>query len=424
MLFDLRDRNTIYAGADFDVDFDYGYPYGGSIFVSHDRGSSFTKGSTQFPGPVTSLAADPFRDGVLYAATGGSVFRSLDRGATWQGASDGFDLSGGLVNKVLADPVRPGRLYAGTSGGVYRTLDGAQTWQRYSPGLPVTLAVTDLAISPDGTRLHAATRGGGVFELDVQTELPSFPCAATATRLCLMGDRYAVDLLASFSREGPFGPGAARVLSDRAGFFSLPFATGAADLPEILVKMLPDGSFGVSGAPIFYSSLTTLPFVLALTDTATGRQNFYTSNSDVPLCGGVDLLPGGTTLASRPGVSPNADSGSTTLQLLGGRFSVTLKARVPDSDRTTEGTAFSSADSFGFFSLPELTGDALLPEVALKMTDARGLSGTFWLFYTGLTSLDYTLTVTDSVTGILRSYKSGTPFCGGADTRAFTDSPK
>jgi hypothetical protein len=57
------------------------------------------------------------------------------------------------------------------------------------------------------------------------------------------------------------------------------------------------------------------------------------------------------------------------------------------------------------------------------MIDARAFDGNFWFFHTGLTSLDDTLTVTDSVTGEVRTYESATPFCGAADTESFTDDP-
>ena len=56
------------------------------------------------------------------------------------------------------------------------------------------------------------------------------------------------------------------------------------------------------------------------------------------------------------------------------------------------------------------------------MVDFRK-SGKFWFFYSGLTSLDYILTVTDSVTGAIETYESTAPFCGAADTDAFRDSP-
>ncbi len=83
----------------------------------------------------------------------------------------------------------------------------------------------------------------------------------------------------------------------------------------------------------------------------------------------------------------------------------------------------TSGDRFGIFSLPGFTGDPQFPEVVVKMVDARSFTGKFWFFHTGLTSLDYTLTVTDSETGAVRTYESPGPFCGGADTSAFTDHP-
>ena len=114
-------------------------------------------------------------------------------------------------------------------------------------------------------------------------------------------------------------------------------------------------------------------------------------------------------------------AGETALQLLGGRFSITLQAHDPRSGRNATGTVMVSADRFAFFSLPEITGDPQFPEVVVKMVDFRAVNGKFWFFYTGLTSLDYLLTVTDSVTGAVRTYQSVTPFCGAADTNAFKD---
>ncbi len=63
----------------------------------------------------------------------------------------------------------------------------------------------------------------------------------------------------------------------------------------------------------------------------------------------------------------------------------------------------------------------MLPEVVVKMVDFSSINGKFWFFHTGLTGFDYTLTVTDTTTGAVRTYESPAPFCGGADTEAFGD---
>ena len=79
-------------------------------------------------------------------------------------------------------------------------------------------------------------------------------------------------------------------------------------------------------------------------------------------------------------------------------------------------------DRFGYFSLPGFTSDPELPEILVKMVDARALPGDgFWVFFGGLTDVTYALTVADTWTGELRLYANspGAPFCGGADTAAF-----
>ncbi len=425
ILIDERHPGTIYAGSYWDVDFSYPQSYDGSIFVSHDDGASFTKNSHEFGGAVYAITADPFQDGVLYAGADG-VYRSTDGGATWASARQGLPnpaAFAGLilysqVLQIVADPVHSGVLYCATLDGVFRSADGAQTWQPFSNGL-APLQTDALVISPDGRRLYAGTAGVGVFELDLQADAPASACAPSSSRLCLVGNRYAVDLVATLPGSSGWVPGVARLLGDRSGYFALPFATGNPDLPEVVVKMLPEGTFGASGPPIFYSSLTTLPYVLTVTDTATGQTESYTSKADAPFCGGFHIAQAASGEAMLLQDAPKA--GAAGLSLLGGRFSVTLDAHRPGSEAIIHGTAMASGDQFGFFSLPEVSGDPQFPEVVVKMIDGRPVNGNFWFFHTGLTSLDYTLTVTDSVTGEVQTYESATPFCGGADTRAFTD---
>lgn len=414
LLFDGKRPGIMYAGSYFDV-VDGGYypgPEGGSIFVSRDSGASWTKSAHRFVNPVNAIAVDPFSAGVLYVAAD-TVLRSSDDGVTWQ--DTGAAPPGGIVS-LLADPVRPGQLYCSTfDGGVYRTTDGAQSWQPFSSGLEGSLA-PPLVISADGLWLHAGTVAG-VFDLDLEG---SYPCSPTAARMCLIGNRYAVELLAARAGGVPSNPGTARSLGDRAGYFALPFATGDPGLPEVVVKMLPEGTFGGGGAPVFYSSLTTLPYILTVTDTVTGKTESYNSEADAPFCGGVHVALAASDETALRRAAPMAGA---ALSLLGGRFSVTLDAHQPGSNAVVHGAVMASGDRFGVFSFPDVSGDAQFPEVVVKMIDARAINGRFWFFHTDLTTLDYTITVEDLVTGVTRTVESGTPFCGGADTDSFTDSP-
>jgi hypothetical protein len=126
-----------------------------------------------------------------------------------------------------------------------------------------------------------------------------------------------------------------------------------------------------------------------------------------------------------PGTRLAAPSG-TDLSLLGGRFRATIRATDPRTGRIAEGAAIPRADGFGYFSLPDFTGDSSFPEIFVKMVDGRAQPGSsFWVFHTGLTDLTYTLTVTDTVTESVRTYSGGaidgTRLCGSADTAAFRD---
>ncbi len=163
ILFDQRRPGSIHGGS-YDRVIEFGYPQavGGSIFVSRDNGSTFTKGATNFGSRVKSMAADRFED-ILYAATDSrGVFRSLDGGTTWEAAGAGGTPFDHLL-KIIADPVRPGRLYASTTNGVFRSTDFARTWEH----IGLTHASGEIVITPDGRWLYAGT-SGGVFQLDLE----------------------------------------------------------------------------------------------------------------------------------------------------------------------------------------------------------------------------------------------------------------
>ncbi len=59
-------------------------------------------------------------------------------------------------------------------------------------------------------------------------------------------------------------------------------------------------------------------------------------------------------------------------------------------------------------------------EVMLKVLDGTALNGKHWVFYGALSSVEYTITVTDTQTGVQKIYKnpSGT-LASVADTEAF-----
>ena len=175
------DPNTIYVGTS-----------DGYVQVTSDRGQTWTN-VTRPPLPnrwVSRIAVDPRDPRVAYVVyngfnthtpdTPGHVFKTTDRGATWQ------DISGNLpdvpVLSIALDPTSPGTIYIGTDVGVFRTTNDGRTWVLFGEGLPA-VPVVDLYLHAKGRVLIAATHGRSVFRLrlDERAGTPT----ATPTRPAL-----------------------------------------------------------------------------------------------------------------------------------------------------------------------------------------------------------------------------------------------
>jgi len=139
------------------------------LFVSNDAGINFAR--TINPGgeilDIALLADDPhaaFGIGAtgLGTYTSGVVFLSDDAGTTWR--STPVAPSAPAIHQVVLDPAEPERILAGTVGSVYESMDGGATWINLSRGLPRGALITELIFDALG-RLYAATDGGGVFRL-------------------------------------------------------------------------------------------------------------------------------------------------------------------------------------------------------------------------------------------------------------------
>jgi PKD repeat protein len=101
-------------------------------------------------------------------------------------------------------------------------------------------------------------------------------------------------------------------------------------------------------------------------------------------------------------------------------FLVTIAARNPSNGQAGPGFAIPQTDIFGYFSLPALTEDPGNPEVFVKVIDGNVVNGHYWVFFGGLTDLEYTLTVQDELTGESKPYfKQAGSADGGSDTSAF-----
>jgi ELWxxDGT repeat protein len=115
------------------------------------------------------------------------------------------------------------------------------------------------------------------------------------------------------------------------------------------------------------------------------------------------------------GGSPGCQPSPTLLCLAGGRFRVEAVWRDFD-DRTGAGRAVGLTADTGYFWF--FDDDNV--EVVVKVLDGAGVNGHHWVFYGALSSVEYSITVTDTVTGVSRRYFNPAGRLGSVgDTEAF-----
>jgi PKD repeat protein len=105
-------------------------------------------------------------------------------------------------------------------------------------------------------------------------------------------------------------------------------------------------------------------------------------------------------------------------------FDLTLTARDPRTGNSGSGKVIGQNDVYGYFSIPTVSGNAGNPEVIVKMVDATGIGSNYWVFYGCMTDLEYTLSVSENATGVVKTYRKnvGAP-CGQFDTSGFLPAP-
>ena len=421
-------HRAVFAGTDFAYthypDYVGYFSNGGGILNSLDGGSSWQLSHTNLGSSVTALALSVDASAVYAGTNAAGLYESADGGVTWTSLGNAPT----PISALAADPASASDLYVAGDGGVFifhRTSSGG-SWEPFSAGL-LDRRTSSLVIDKDGRSLHVATPSG-VFDIEIEPAPPG-PCDPGPDHLCLLGSRFRADLAAINPHTGTAVSALAISPHSNFGYFSLPSLTGDASLPEVLVKMADATSLPRGGYWAFFGSLTNVPYSLIITDTSTGRFRKYEGED---FCGGADTASfPATPTPSGMGVASNAGglaAEGEELSLLSRRFRVTLSAIDPHTGLSIPGVAIPQGSGFGYFSLPSLTGDPNFPEVFVKMLDATSLPGeNFWFFHTGLTSLHYLLTVTDTKTGAIKTFENdpsdSTHLCGGADTQAFSDAP-
>jgi hypothetical protein len=130
------------------------------LFRSVDRGLTWQLVAPRFSGAdVHALVRDPETGRISAATHGQGLVTSTDEGRTWKDDSRGLPSSD--LHALALDPQRPGRAYVWVIGHGLLTRDGPrERWQRLAPASSLG-DVRALAVSPnDHERLYAATATG------------------------------------------------------------------------------------------------------------------------------------------------------------------------------------------------------------------------------------------------------------------------
>lgn len=280
----------------------------------------------------------------------------------------------------------------------------------------------------------------GLFILR-KTESPETPgpvptvCRRGPDRLCLLGNRYAVDVSWRNQFDGSAGTGRAQQASDIAGYFSF----GDPSNLELMIKMLDFGG----EVRFFYGQLTNLEVKIHVADTKTGQVREY--GNSPKNCGAIASLPDSSASSSlglrtaqvfdfaQPGrgipgtahldgkieaVAGAHETGSCVpgknrLCLGHRRFQVEVAWRNHFDGSSGPGRAAALSEITGSFAFQDPRNVELLVKV-LEFGDRE------LVLWGALSNLEYTLSVTDTTTGAVKTYRNpaGT-YCGGMDQDAF-----
>ncbi len=107
---------------------------------------------------------------------------------------------------------------------------------------------------------------------------------------------------------------------------------------------------------------------------------------------------------------------ATVACLVGGRFGVKVDWKTSDGN-TGSGQAIKYTDATAFFWF--FGSDNI--ELMIKVLNACPIGSTYWIFSAATTNVQYTLTVTDSKTGLVKTYVNpqGTAAAAITDTNPF-----
>ena len=404
-----------------------------------------------------------YAGGADYAASQAALFKSADGGRRWETLEQAEP--GEFFSDILVDPGSPATIYAGalvnSTTRIYRSGDGGQTWSlrqtipsycipSFAPGAAAGAALvacgthllrtsdagltwqdvsnpftesTRLTPGPAGslfaygqTHIFKSTSGGGTWSGVGNT----LPCAGlNALRVDPANASVFVAGAGLLGAQGLSCGGVFRstnagntwTASDLSGVYVTDIAIDAHNPARVyacagyLGGLFPKGGVyasldgGTSWANLFLPALGALRLALSHSG-----QILYAATSV-----GVYALTGA-------GGPPSCAPDDQTLCLNDRQFRVAATWSKPDGT-SGQGHAVALTGDTGYFWF----FDSSNVEVIVKVLEACGVNTHRWVFASGLTNVQVTLSVTDIVAGTTNTYNNpqATAFRPIQDTTAF-----
>ena len=292
-----------------------------------------------------------------------------------------------------------------------------------SPGVTTTYTLT--ATGSAGTATSSAT-------VTVTSPLPAI--CQDPTNVCLNGNRFAVHIDWK-TGDGKTGVGAPVKYTGDSGLFWF----FGPDNIEVLLKVL-DACALNNRYWIFSAATTDVEYTITVSDTKTNQVKTYfhkggaaapaitdtdaikcdatgLTSREEPMAGvwsAVPAVPSGISAVSSsllPSATAALCADSNVVCLNKSRFAVRIDWKTSDHTGTGAPIKYTADSGLFWFFGPENI------EVLLKVLDACALNNRFWIFSAATTDVEYTITVTDTLTGRTKTYFHK----GGSAAPAITD---
>ncbi len=239
-------------------------------------------------------------------------------------------------------------------------------------------------------------------------------CVPGERRLCLRDGRFAVE---GAWRDFAGHAGAANAIprGDASGAFWFFDSTNI----EAVIKILDGGPVN-DRIWLYYAALSNVAYDLQVTDTAarvtkrySNPEGRFASVGDVeafevgagaPMTTATPPVLAGAASSLAPAATSETSSGlcaPTAIRLCFQQERFAVEARWRDflgNEGVAQAAPWTADTGLLWFF------DAAIPELVVKVLDGGAVNGRFWVLSGALSNVEYTITVTDLLTGAVREY--------------------